>query len=295
MKDAIRKAAILIEALPYIRAFHGAVFVVKFGGAAMADPATLDCVLDDVVFLGAVGIKPVLVHGGGPAISRRMKQEAIEPKFIHGHRVTDEATLRIVRSVLVDEINAGICKRLDDMGGRPLPVADPATGALRARRRTVEEPSPNGGHKTLSLGLVGDIEGINNAVFERAIADRRVPVVAPLARGPQGETLNCNADMAAAAVAAGLQAEKVVFLSDTHGIRTDPGNPQSFADTLTIAQIADLVRTRTISGGMLPKVDACRKALEGGVRKAHIIDGRLKHSLLLEIFTDRGVGTQILH
>ncbi len=295
MEGAIRKADALIEALPYIRAFQGKVFVVKFGGAAMESPETLDCVLDDVVFLEAVGIKPVLVHGGGPAISRRMKEQSIEPKFVHGHRITDEATLAIVSDVLANEINADICARLEKMAGRPYAVADPAAGALRARRRIIEESSPDGPTKMVNLGFVGDVESIDKGLFEQVLSAGQVPVVAPLARGPEGETLNCNADMAAAAVAVGLAAEKVVFLSNTHGIRTDPDDPTSIAGTLTVAQVDELIRRRIISGGMLPKVDACRKALEGGARKAHIVDGRLQHSLLLEIFTDRGVGTQIIH
>ena len=295
VKDAIRKAAALIEALPYIRAFQGKVFVIKFGGAAMQDDAKLSCVLDDIIFLESVGIKPILVHGGGPAISRKMKEQSIEPKFIHGHRVTDAATLEIVREVLVDEINVGICRRLNEMDGRPCPITDPASGALQARRRIAKEHLPDGTVKSFDLGLVGDVEGINRDLFERVLTERRVPVVAPLACSAGGEVLNCNADMAAAAVAAGMGAEKAVFLSDTHGIQTDLDDPESLADTLTVAQVDDLIRHHIISGGMLPKVEACRRALEGGVRKTHIVDGRLEHSLLLEIFTDRGVGTQIIH
>jgi len=292
MEDAIRKAAVLIEALPYIRAFQGKVFVVKFGGAAMDDPATLDCVLEDVVFLEAVGVRPVLVHGGGPAISQEMKKRRIQPRFVAGHRVTDAATMEIVLDVLANRINADICRRLRRLHGRPVAFADPSTGALRARRRTV--PAQGQGQPA-DLGFVGDMEAIDPEPFTRAIESRQVPVVAPLARGPRGETLNVNADMVAAFVAAALKAEKAVFLSDTHGIYTDPQKPDSFADTLSQAHIADLVRRGVIAGGMLPKVEACLLALRGGVRKTHIIDGRIRHALLLEIFTDRGVGTQIVH
>jgi len=295
LQDAIRKAAALIEALPYIRAFSGTIFVIKFGGAAMESDAIMHCVLDDVIFLNAVGIKPVIVHGGGPAISRKMKERSIEPKFVHGHRVTDEKTLAIVEDVLVSDINAAICKRLEAMGGSPEPVTNPAAGALRAERRLVEEPLENGAVQTLDLGLVGNILGIDKDFFHNILDRGATPIVAPLARGTKGETLNCNADMVAGVIAAELAAEKAVFLSNTHGIRTQPDNPGSLADTLTLAQVADLVRRNIISGGMLPKVAACRKALEGGVRKTHIVDGRLKHSLLLEIFTNRGVGTQIIH
>jgi len=294
MEEAIRKAAALIEAMPYIRAFRDKIFVIKFGGAAMEDSAALACVLDDVVFLETVGIRPILVHGGGPAISREMKRRRIEPRFVHGHRVTDEATMGIVRDVLANRINADICRTLERMSGRAVPFVDPSRGALRARRRTVRTDLPDGGVEEVDLGLVGDMEGIDEQMFRAAVESRRVPVVAPLARGPDGETLNVKADMVAAAVASGLRAEKVVFLSDMHGILTDPDDPASFASTLTAARIAELIRTGIIAGGMLPKVEACRTAIGAGVRKAHIIDGRIRHSLLLEIFTDEGVGTQIV-
>ena len=290
MEDAIRKAAALIEALPYIRAFQNKVFVIKFGGAAMEEEDALGCVLDDVIFLESVGIQPVLVHGGGPAISRKMKEQAIEPNFIHGHRVTDAATLAIVHDVLVNDINARICSHLNQMDGWPFPVNKPENGLLRAKRRIGCERLADGTEETFDLGLVGDVTEINVEPLRAALAERKVPVIAPLALGPDGEILNCNADMVAAAVAAGLQAEKAVFLTDTHGIRTDPDNPDSVVSTLTAAKVDELIRHKVIVGGMLPKVDACRKALNGGVRKAHIVDGRLQHSLLLEIFTDHGCG-----
>ena len=295
MKDAIAKAQSLVEALPYIRAFRDKVFVIKLGGAAMEDPSTMDCVLDDVVFLEAVGVRPVLVHGGGPAISRRMKEQAIEPKFIHGHRMTDEATLGIVRDVLVNEINAEICRRLNDMKANPFPVTDPAGGAIRARRRVIEERGSDGSVTSYDLGLVGDHIRIDAPVFWEALINRQLPVVAPLALGPSDEVLNCNADMAASAVAGGLEAEKIVFLTDTHGIWRDPDDPESFVGSLSVAQVDDFIGHGIISGGMLPKVEGCRRALDAGVNKAHIIDGRLRHAILLEIFTDEGIGTQITH
>ena len=295
MEEAIRKAQTLIEALPYIRAFRGKVFVVKFGGAAMEVPATLESVLGDVLFLGAVGIRPVLVHGGGPEITREMKARKIEPRFVRGHRLTDEATLRIVQDVLANRINAGICKRLEQLGGRPVAFANPAQGALRARRRLTKIQTPDGRTEEIDLGLVGDMVGIAESQFRTALEADLVPVVAPLALGENGETLNVNADMVASCVAAGLRAEKAVFLTDTRGIMTDPKDAGSFADTLTEAQIDDLVRRGVIDGGMLPKVEACLTALKAGVRKTHIIDGRVQHALLLEIFTDKGVGTQITH
>ena len=294
MEEAIRKASVLIEALPYIRAFQGKVFVIKFGGAAMEDSATLECVVEDIVFLESVGIKPVLVHGGGPEITREMKARRIEAKFVQGHRVTDEATMEIVREVLANRINVSICRRLERAQGRPVSFADPFQGALRAKRRTARVRLLDGSVQELDLGLVGDMEAIDAEMFRRALEARQVPVVASLARGPNDEMLNVNADLVAAFVATALQAEKAVFLSDTNGILTDPKNPVSFADTLTEAQVHDLIARRVVDGGMLPKVEACLAALHGGVRKTHIIDGRIKHALLLEIFTDKGVGTQII-
>ena len=295
MEEAIRKAQALIEALPYITAFRGKVFVVKFGGAAMEVPSTLECVLGDVLFLGAVGIRTILVHGGGPEITREMKVKKIEPRFVRGHRVTDEATLRIVQDVLANRVNAGICKRLEQLGGRPVAFADPAQGALRAQRRLTKIQTPDGRTEEIDLGLVGDMIGIAESQFRMALEAGLVPVVAPLARGGNAETLNVNADMVAACVASGLRAEKAVFLTDTRGIMTDPKDAGSFADTLTEARIDDLIRRGVIDGGMLPKVEAGLTALKAGVRKTHIIDGRVQHALLLEIFTDKGVGTQITH
>jgi acetylglutamate kinase len=292
MDDAMRKSAVLIEALPYIRGFRDKVVVIKFGGAAMEEPSTLAGVLQDVVFLETVGMKPLLVHGGGPAISRRMKARRIEPDFVHGHRRTDAATFAIVREVLA-EINGEICRRLDALEGRPCAMTDPA--ALRAKRRVLRETLPDGTVETCDIGLVGDLIGLDAARFEEILAERRVPVVAPLARSEAGEELNCNADMVAAQAAVSLRAEKVVFLTDIHGIRTDPQDPASRIGTLTRESSDRLIADGVISGGMLPKVAACLQALEGGVHKAHILDGRLTHALLLEIFTDEGVGTQFVH
>jgi acetylglutamate kinase len=294
MEEAIRKAAALIEALPYIKSFQDKVFVIKFGGAAMEDSPTLGCVLDDVVFLQTVGVLPVLVHGGGPEISREMKARNIHPKFVHGHRVTDQATLGIVREVLANKINAGLRERLETLGGRAVSFADPERGALRGKRRKSRFVHPDGRVEEMDLGFVGDMTGIDGAAFRTALDERKVPVVASLAQGENGDVLNVNADMVAGFVAGALKAEKAIFLTDTNGIRTDPEDQASFADTLTRTHIDDLVRRGVIDGGMLPKVEACLHALEAGVAKAHIIDGRLKHSLLLEIFTDQGVGTQIL-
>ena len=292
--DAVRKAHALIEALPYIRSFQGKIVVIKLGGAAMDDMAELDGLLVDVAFMATVGMRPVIVHGGGPAISREMAAQGLEARFVRGHRVTDEATLSIVVDVLANRINADIAARLDKAGGRPARACDGRAGHLRARRKVIEETGADGAATRVDLGLVGIPDSIDREHFLGLCASGQVPVVAPLARGPEGEVLNVNADLVASFLATALEAEKIVFLSDTHGILTDPGKEDSFAPTLTEEDLNALVRDGVIAGGMLPKVEACVRALDGGVRKAHIIDGRMPHSLLLEIFTDQGVGTQIV-
>ena len=294
LEEAIRKAAVLIEAMPYIRTFRKQIVVIKFGGAAMDRPEVLDQVLLDVAFLATAGMRPVLVHGGGPAISAAMKARGKEPTFVHGHRVTDAETLAIARDVLATQINADICARLERAGGASAAIADGADGALRARRKVTRVAAPDGGVKEVDLGFVGDMTGVDLDRFLDLTGCDIVPVVAPLATGPDGEVLNVNADAVAGFLAGQLKAEKAVFLSDTHGILTDPGDETSFADSLSEQRVQELIDQGVIEGGMLPKVAACLAALDGGVRKAHIVDGRIRHSLLLEVFTDKGVGTQIL-
>ena len=294
LEDAIQKAAVLIEAMPYIRIFRDRAVVVKFGGAAMESPDILDQVLLDVVFLETVGMRPVLVHGGGPAISAAMKARGKEPRFVHGHRVTDAETLEIARDVLANRINADICERLECLGGRAEAIASGTDGALQARRKLAEHRGGDGAVERIDLGFVGDMTGVDSKRFHELCGQGVVPVVAPLATGPDGEVLNVNADVVAGFLAGALGAEKAVFLSDTHGILQDPDDDKSFANSLSEAQVEELVSKGVIDGGMLPKVAACIAALDGGVRKAHIVDGRIKHSLLLEIFTDQGVGTQIV-
>ena len=292
--EAIRKAAVLIESLPYIRKFRGKTVVVKFGGAAMDRPEILDSVLRDVVYMETVGMRPVLVHGGGPAISAAMEERGKEPVFVQGLRVTDAEALEIVREVLANGINADICRRLEASSAHPAPVAEGGDGALRARRKTATVENEQGEKAEVSLGFVGDMVGVDVERFGALIEAGRIPVVTPLATGPEGETLNVNGDSAAGFLAGALGAEKIVFLSDTHGIRRDPDDPDSFAPTLTEIEIRDMIDGGVIGGGMLPKVAAAIAALDKGVPKAHIVDGRIRHSLLLEIFTDRGIGTEIV-
>lgn len=291
MDSAVRKAAVLIEALPYIRSFRKKIVAIKLGGSAMEDTEKVRSVLEDVTFLESVGMKPMLIHGGGPAISAEMNRLGKKPEFIHGHRVTDKETLDIVRSVLVDKINANIVKNLSEFGVKAKTVfGEP----LRARPKKLVTTEKDGSEKEHDLGNVGILESIDEDYFRALFEEEVIPVVSPIAIAENGSYLNVNGDTAASFVAGCMRAEKIVFMSDTHGILTDPDDPESFAETLDEGAVRQLIRDGVISGGMRPKVDACLDALRAGVRKAHIVDGRIKHSILLEIFTRKGVGTQIV-
>ena len=290
MEDAIWKAKVLIEALPYVQSFAGKIFVIKLGGAALAAGGEVTDVIPDIVFLQQVGIKPVIVHGGGPHISETIKKRGGQTHFIKGFRYTDRETMRIVEEVLIGEVNVEIVNAINESGGRAQGMHrhfhNPLMGVKK--RLTGDDGAE------VDLGLVGDVRTVDIEGIKRVCEGGVAPVIAPIATGPTGEALNVNADSAAAAVAGALKAEKVVFMSDTHGIRLDPKDEGSIVSSLTKAQIEDLKARGVIGGGMLPKVEASLEALEQGVKKAHVIDGRLPHALLLEIFTDRGVGTMIL-
>jgi len=294
VEEAIKKAAVLIEALPYIQQFSGRPVVIKFGGSAMEQTRVLDGVMKDVVFLAAVGIRPVVVHGGGPHISRAMHSEGLSPRFVHGHRVTDAETLRLVVRVLRDRVSADIMQRIEAHRGRAWSALDRGHSPLRARKKTLEFTDSDGVRQQADLGYVGEVVEVATEQMLAAAAEGFVIVVPPIGQDETGQLYNINADTAAAAVAVALKAEKVVFLSDVHGIMARPDDPDSLLSTVRESEVEALIRRGVITGGMLPKVAACVHAINGGVRKAHIIDGTLPHSLLLEIFTDRGVGTQIV-
>ena len=284
MEKAIEKAAVLIEALPYIKSFHHKVVVVKLGGAAMTDEKVLHSVVHDVVFMEQVGMFPLIVHGGGPRISAAMKEEGLEPRFVDGQRYTDEHTLEIVARVLVGEISADIVQRIDRAGGVAVAVNGRDSAFLRGAKRTGTD-----------LGLVGEITGVDCELAGRMLAGDIIPVVAPLARGEDGTLYNVNADLAAARIAQELAAEKLVFLSDVPGILIDKTDPDTLLSTVTSDQVRDLMESGKIEGGMVPKVTAGLESLAAGVNKVHLVGGNTPHSLLIEIFTDRGVGTQMVH
>lgn len=280
MREVVDKARVLIEALPYIREFRGRTFVVKIGGRALEDPSLRQRFAEDVVLLHWVGIQVVVVHGGGAQISGMLERLGIEPTFVDGLRVTDERTLEIVEMVLGGGLNKEIVRLIDQVGGRAVGITGKDGGLARARRRT-------GGR---DLGLVGDIEAIDRSIIDHLLP-QFIPIIAPLAVDPQGQTLNVNADTFAAHLAVATGAEKLVLLTDVAGVTDDQGRLMS---TLTAADARRHIDAGVISGGMIPKVDNALDALAAGVHKVHIIDGRAEHALLLEIFTRAGVGTQVL-
>jgi acetylglutamate kinase len=290
MDDAIRKAEVLIEALSYIRNFRDRLTVIKLGGSAMEDPEALRATLQDVVFMETVGMRPVLVHGGGKPIDRAMTQAGLKPRKVLGRRYTDDDTLAIVVRVLLKEINAGIEAQIRQLGGRAVGQHLGSFQYLEGERLGLTDREG----QRVDLGRVGQVTRVDTALIQDFCAAGVVPVIPSLAIDTDGGWLNVNADTAAAAVAAHLRAEKLVLLTDTPGILQDRRDPDSLLSSLDARRCRDLMQTGVIDEGMIPKVEACLDSLRAGVRKTHIIDGRLRHSLLLEIYTDRGVGTEIV-
>lgn len=291
-EEAIRKADVLIEALGYIRKFHGRFTVIKLGGSVMEDPEALQALLVDIVFMQTVGMRPVLVHGGGKAITHAMEQSGLKARFVQGRRYTDEATLAIVARVLAEDINADIWRHITKYGGRAAGLHHKTTQCLFGRRLTL--PDDRGG--VIDLGRVGEVTEVDTPPIENLCLAGVVPVLPSIAEDldAEGRLLNVNADTAAAAVARELRAEKLVFLTDTPGILRDRGEPSSLIRGLTPDACHDLIVEGVIDKGMIPKVEAALDSLEAGVKKVHIIDGRLRHSLLLEMYTDIGIGTEIV-
>lgn len=290
MDDAIQKAEVLIEALGYIRSFRDRLTLIKLGGSAMEDPQALRATLQDVVFMETVGIRPVLVHGGGKAIDRAMAAAGLKPRKIQGRRYTDEATLDIVVRVLLHETNASIVSEIRELGGRAVGLHSGPLQCLFGAKLLL----PGDDARPLDLGRVGKVTRVDRGLVENFASSGVVPVIPSLALDDEGHWLNVNADTAAAAVASELRAEKLVLLTDTPGILLDRADETSLARSLNAAECSDLIGRRIIDEGMIPKVEACLDSLRAGVRKTHMIDGRLRHSLLLEIFTARGVGTEIV-
>jgi acetylglutamate kinase len=291
--EAIRKADVLIEALGYFRQFHGRFTVIKLGGSVMEDPETLRALLVDVVFMQTVGMRPVVVHGGGKAITAAMEGAGLEARFVQGRRYTDEATLEIVARVLAEEINADIVRHINKFGGRASGLHHKTTLQCLYGRR-LDLPDGRGG--SIDLGLVGEVTKVDALPIENHCLAGVVPVLPSLAEDEdlEGQLLNVNADTAAAAVATAIRAEKLVFLTDTPGILGNKDEPDSLIPGLNPEECRGLIDRGVIDRGMIPKVEACLTSLDAGVKKTHIIDGRLPHALLLEIFTHTGIGTEIV-
>jgi acetylglutamate kinase len=292
MKAIINKANVLIEALPYIRNFYGKTFVIKYGGAAMVEEKLKDAFAQDIVLMSFIGIKTIIVHGGGPKISKIMEQMGKKPSFVHGHRVTDKETIDIVEMVLGGLINKEIVSLINNHGGRAIGLSGKDGKLIEAKKKIVKKISAETGTpEILDIGLVGEVKKVNPKILTSIDKDNFIPVIAPISAGQKNETLNINADYVAGAVASALKAEKLILLTDTRGIL---GSREKLLSTINNTKIKSLIKKKTISGGMLPKVHACQDALNGSVKKTHIIDGRVPHALLLEIFTEKGIGTEIV-
>ncbi len=290
MQEAIAKAAALIEAMEYIRWFRGRIVVVKLGGSVLNDICLQKKLLTDIAFMSTVGMLPIIVHGGGKAITKAMNEAGLEPVWIQGRRYTDERTLTIAEHTLVNKINTPICESLTKLSCKPMGLHSLSSCVLFAE--TLRLAGENG--RKIDLGLVGSITSVNAELLKTLCADGTTPVIASIARDKAGGKLNINADSVAGKVAAEVGAEKLVVVSDTHGILSDINDPKSTISSLDESQIKKMIKSGVITDAMFPKAEACLTALDGGVKKAHIIDGRIPHSLLLEIYTDEGIGTEII-
>ena len=282
MEEAIRKADVLIEALPYIKKFHNKVIVIKYGGSILGEEKIRKGVLEDIVFLSFMGLKPVLVHGGGPNISDRLRQTGVKTEFVDGMRVTDESTLKVVEEEL-QELNDIIVKEINELGAKAVGL-NGKDGIIRVEKKKAK----------VDLGLVGHIAEVDAQDILDELRKNKIVVLLPMGKGKDSRVYNVNADEAASNVAVALAAEKLVLLTNVLGIMRRPDDPHSFLSTLTEDEARKLIDENIIQQGMIPKVAACFNALDKGVKKTHIIDARIQHALLLEIFTDQGVGTEII-
>lgn len=276
------RAQVLIEALPYIQDFAGKTVLIKIGGSTLVNKDLFHHFAEDMVLLHSVGIKPVVVHGGGPQIGERLATEGKESTFIDGLRVTDEETLAIVKEVLKEEVGKGIADAITNLGGKAVSVSGEESNLIRAEQRNEE------------LGYVGDISKVSTTIIKKIINEGYIPVISTIGRDEKGQSLNINADTAAGALAGSLKVEKVVYLSDVPGLLLEKSDPQSLISVIADNQIETMIGTGGISDGMIPKVTSCIEALKLGAQKAHLLDGRIHHVVLLELFTDSGIGTMII-
>ncbi len=293
MLSAREKASILVEALPYIKKFYGKTVVIKYGGNAMINCQLKQAVLTDIVLMKYVGMHPVIVHGGGPGITGMLERVGKKSEFVGGLRVTDEETMDIVEMVLVGKINKEIVGMLNNIGGKAVGLSGKDADLLMARKKYGRVPAENGEDEVVDIGQVGAIDRVNPEIISTVIREGYIPVVAPVAAGEGGKSYNVNADSAAGALAEALQADKLIILTDVEGILADKDDTESLISTIKVCEVPDLIRKGIIQGGMIPKVECCVSAVNSGVKTTHILDGRVPHSILLEIFTDRGIGTMV--
>ncbi|MCX5769485.1 MAG: acetylglutamate kinase [Candidatus Hydrogenedentes bacterium] len=285
MEQSIQKASVLIEALPYIRAFEGKTVVIKYGGSAMNDPVIRRNTAEDVVLMKYVGMNPVVVHGGGPAINRTLKQLGLESKFHEGLRVTTDEVIAVVEMVLAGSVNKDLVNLLNSAGGNAVGLTGKDANLLHAKKVETSDGA--------DIGHVGQVIQVNCQIIQVLSSAGMIPVIAPIATDSRAGTWNVNADTAAGEIAAALKAEKLVFLTDTPGLLANKDDPATLIHQIQSSEVAGLTERGVISGGMIPKINACMKALDSGVNRTHIIDGRVPHALLLEIFTDKGLGTLV--
>ncbi len=287
MEEYIKKAYVLIEALPYFKQYYGKTFVIKYGGSIMFDEKLKKNLIEDITLLKYVGINPVIVHGGGPAINETLARLNIKTHFIDGLRVTDKETMEVVEMVLTGKVNKEVVAMINQMRGKAVGICGKDGGLIKAAKKII----PN---KNVDLGYVGEVEKINPEIVKGLIKDGYIPVIAPVGSDDKGDSYNINADTVAGKLAVSLQAEKLIYLTDVNGIRNDPEDKDSRVSSLTFTEIKSWIKEGKIQGGMLPKVESCMEAVNSGVIRTHILNGLVPHPLLLEIFTDQGVGTMIL-
>ncbi|MBM7623433.1 acetylglutamate kinase [Sporohalobacter salinus] len=285
MDTLIKKADILVEALPYMRKFHNKTVVIKYGGSAMVNDEIKESVMEDITLLKYVGVNPVVVHGGGPVINKTLDRFDIESEFYEGLRITTKEIMEVVEMVLVGRVNKEIVSLANRFGSKSIGISGKDGNLIQAEDYQVDDD--------IDLGYVGQVKEINPEVLDNLIDSGFLPIVSPIGVGPQGESYNINADLVAGQIASALSADKLILLTNVEGILGEKDNKDTLLSSLTIDEAEDMMEAGKIAGGMIPKVNSCINALQGGVRRTHILDGRISHSLLLEIFTDRGIGTMI--
>lgn len=286
------KAAVLVEALPYIKEFYGKKVVIKYGGSAMADEKLKDAIMKDIVLMKYVGMKPIVVHGGGPAVNEMLERVGIKSAFVNGLRVTDEETMEIVQMVLAGRINKEIATLLNSHGAKAVGLCGKDSGLLRVERQFVKVKDGSGS-ANMDIGLVGQVKEVDTEILDVLTDNGFIPVIAPIGTGPGGQSYNINADYAASAIAGAVKADKLVLLTDVEGIMDSRVGEEKLISSVNRQDAARLMEEGVITGGMIPKVQCCLEALEKGVGRIHIINGTVMHSLLLEIFTESGIGTMI--